>query len=58
MAILNEFEAAQNASDRDRYVVLERGSSKARTVRRRDIVFLPEDAIATCSVSCFAQRLN
>lgn len=51
VAVLNEFHPAQTPVDSDRYIVLERGNSKARTVRKRDIVFLPEDAIATCSVS-------
>lgn len=51
VAVLDEFHPAQNPSESDRYVVQERGNSKARTVRKRDIVFLSEDAIATCSVS-------
>lgn len=58
VAVLNEFHAAQSASESDRYVVQERGNSKVRTVRKRDIVFLSEDAIATCSVSCINTGAN
>lgn len=51
VAVLEAFQPAQNAQQSDRYVVLERGKSRPRPVKKRDIVFLSDNGIATCSVS-------